>query len=1164
MFEIFSKFTLYCFVTTLLYLGGNHVKFCLVDANKVDLNQIEVNDKLDLESGKVVKINKHDDNINKLPSYSNNLAHDPPYNSPLSSENEILKSDNDSHDIKIGNRQFYIDSNGNTSSVIHSLETNSSSDRIMNNSSYSRTEYIQNDRVNSEHLDSQHGIKPHNVTNTVKDQNNYNYSDINDSKITYDNLQAIDNSFDVFAVDFSIIYDDLMFDPNLKSNVEYTIFNTTNIETNNKIKKELKTTNGGHFVINLEDFSSYGFVTWIKPIESNSTEILLQSISGIMSNEKIRMLKKLFPRRNFTNDELDIFILSELRNEIRPYGYRGSPLILTQFIDNIDLNYENEDIFSFRETIENLNKTSYFKGSNDNYTHDSSSENNTFKFWNNSFLLHDDPELLSINCNYYNEWSSWSTCTSECGWGIQTRARRINANLIGKSTLLSDFELKRILRKCKIQIQTQGCASKIGCCEYQLPKENLWKNCTASCDNFGTEEQTVELVSNKKGKVKDSSCDNKKTLKRKCVRISGDLCKSCETTDWSKWSDCINENGDFIQKRTRELTDKNCNYGQTKLEENRICEKIPLFSTSPTGNNDGTTKSEQFLVSPEDSSSKLTINEIKECNLYKSEMKYNIFESACECPNGISLCDNTVIENNKTSWETHLDEICNKEIDTFSSKNIIIMAKGKRLYNCKTKSWDRYVTTPNDSDCKNAFVLCKVDSKCIVSDWSDWSGCSAPCKSSNTSANIPPFLSTKFKTRKVISGECNEHSLFKKEECLDLNECPQTKYVLSINSTSSEFIDLIYTEDIKNHIKKTFTELQSRKVPDNSTSNVMKNLFNAIRDIIIRNSEYIYDINFNFNVFGGDGNYHSQKFINFILSKYKFDNKELVKSIIVWVLLPSGEDEKELYEKLSVNDKQIIGANKDGTEKFLRGIIPYNQLSARSQIKEIYPSKLVEFATKNLSISTYNHSNISNQHIPQISEYRKYIPINDTNSLNSYKNESLNSVNTEFHPQVNRHESISNNTASQEESCVISKLINSEILYQLIQIAIIKNTNCKPFEIDNKNVNKINTKTRCLCPLGYTLCSSIDYYFGNHIVSTNIGTKIEIRNPEGIFSDGFVLNQGGLFEQVYEEDKEKYCSKPGAKVMCSSNSELLNAIHSYEIKYLYSRFVRFQSNEESS
>ncbi|OLQ17573.1 Thrombospondin type 1 domain protein [Cryptosporidium hominis] len=1126
MSGVFNKFVICSFLVIFLCLGPEHVEFHLVNGNKVDLNQIEGNGRFEVENRKLIKSNNQiNDDINATTKYSDYNGYNLPENSSALADRELKF--NGFNITKHENRELYIDSNGSISSINNNSETNFLNGEIPNNSNEFPIKSIGKEHVISEHFDnhanSQYGDNHENFTNITGKEVNYNNFNIsNNEQIRLDTLQAINNSFNVLTVDFSTIYDDLTFEPNLKSNVEYTIFNTSNIEVKKKIAKEIKTNNDGNFVVNLEDYSSYGFVTWIKPVESNSTKVILQSNSGIMPNMKIKLLEKLFPRRNFTNDELDVIILSESRNEIRPYGYRGSPMILTQFIENIDLNNESEDIFSFIETIETLNQTSYLKNSNNSLQIlDNTGNNTAFEFWNNSFLLHDNPDILSINCNYYNEWSSWSACTNECGWGIQTRGRRINANLIDKSFQLSDFEISEMLRKCKVQVQTQGCMSKIGCCEYQSPKENLWKNCTATCDKHGTEEQTVELISNKKGKVKDSKCENKKILKRKCLRLLGDKCKTCETTEWSKWSSCNNENGDFIQKRTRELTNGNCTYSQTKLEERRICEKIPLFSTSPITNNVNNSTKQKFLISSENLNDKETIHEVKECELQKSEMKYNLIEGACECPNGVSFCDNTVIENDKTSWESHLKEICGKKTDAFSEKNLMIMAKGKRLYNCKTKNWEKYTTTPLDSDCKNTYILCKVESNCMVSSWSDWSGCSSPCKSSTNDLDSTAIFSTRFKTRKVISGECKEHSLFMEEECLDIKECPQTKYKLSIDKTSKELTNLLYSEDIKSHIKKTFTKLQMYNVQDDSVSNIMKNLFNNVRDIIIRNSEYIYELNFNFNVYGGDGNYHIQSYISFILSKYNFDDSELVKDIIIWVAIPTDENKEILYEKLSKNDREIIGSNKDETNEFLENLFPSKLSSIKNETEQNSSIQTGDVLTKNFSSSNNTNLNIENSQAV-------------------------------------------GNFNSEKESEIFSKIINPELLFKLIQTAILKNTNCKPIEINKQNFNESNSETKCVCPLGYTLCSSIDYHFGNHISTFDKSRKIEIRTPEGVFSDNFVLNQGGIFEQVYEEDKEKYCNKPGAKAMCSSNSELLDTLKHFEIKDLYSMFVRFQSAEESS
>ncbi|KAF7457805.1 putative thrombospondin type 1 domain-containing protein [Cryptosporidium felis] len=1132
----------------------------LVSANKVDLNQIERNERLK-------GVNRNLEHENEIPEKVEKSFED--YANTQNSDllnYFILENNRSSGLTDYGNKHIFVNANGSISSEVGSFDTNDITelDKIPKN---------QTQRMNNEHEDKiseNNGLEDSQldknqeilITNSSLKYNEQNFESVDYSLSK--TIATINSSYNVFCTDFSTIYEDLLFDPNLRSIVEYTIFNTSNDFINRQINLELKTSNTGKAVINVEDLSSFGFINWIKPLESNSSEVTLQLNSGIMSERKIKKFKKFFPRRNFTNDELDVVIISETKKEIRPYGFRGSPIILTQFIENID--GEDDDIFSIRETIEALNQTHLISNqNNDNQNINTTSSNDeitefeAFEQWNSSFLLHDNPKILSINCDYYGEWSSWSSCSNGCGWGIQTRGRKIDAKKIDSSKEVVNLELDEKLKNCKVQIQTQGCTSRKDCCLYGRPKESLWVNCTATCNEPGIEKQVIELISNKKGSVKDLNCKNKKTISRKCKHLSGIECEACNTSDWSEWSACIKEDGNLIKKRTRYPIDINCTKNKLILEEKKICDNLPTFSNSPINNNSEKKNKGSLAVLPE-SSINNHIHIIEECNIYKSEAKYDKIEGACKCPDGIKLCDNSNIENNKSSWESFANEICERENDVLYEKAKVIMAREKKVFNCKSKTWEKYAKTLDDSYCKDALVLCKLESECVVSNWSEWSGCSAPCKLSHL--NNPDFSmrSTKFKTRKVISGECNEHTLFKSEECTDLVECPQTKHYISTGKTSTEFIDIVYSEEAKKMFEAAFIELRKLQIPENTPSNVIKFVFADVRDLIIQNSQYIRNLDLESNVFSTDGMFHKGSFIKSILSTFKFDDLDLVTEIVSWASIPSDVDKEELYTQLSPNDRGIIGSNKTETNAFLNKVFPSNDRNRKYYSgKHEQMSGMSSFDVNELKsnfISSFNRGNLT---LRNHSEPLTNSKIDDGSELN--KINISNTDGNELQANILNQYSATNNTGLSNKNIALAIITNSKFLYELISTAVLINTKCIPMGI-NRQISKESSETNCICPSGYSLCSSVDYYFGNRMSSISNEGAVNIRDSEGVFSDDFVLNKGGLFEQVYKNDKENYCKKPGAKVMCNSNSELVKEFKNLDIKDLFLRFVGFINEEK--
>ncbi|KAH7649409.1 hypothetical protein FG379_001036 [Cryptosporidium bovis] len=1004
-------------------------------------------------------------------------------------------------------------------------------------------------------------------------------------------------NINVISISFSTIYDDLLSDPDLKDNVEYTIFNTSDNEKRKLIESQLKKSDATNMVLNINDISSYGFVSWIRPVSSDSSELTLQSASGIMRKENISFLKSLFPRRNFTNDELDIIILSESSQEVRPYGYRGSPIILTQYIENIVLNRDEEneaDIIALMETIETLNQTSSINNNKDNHGEIKLEEEGTFesngiddesheyKYWLNSFLLHDEPDILSINCDFYTEWSNWSSCTNDCGWGIQTRGRRINANKAFKKTYISIEEQLKKLNMCKVQIQTQGCSSKAGCCEYTRPKEDSWADCSATYEKPGFEEQLVELISNRKGNVSDGTCIREKKIKRKCIKFNKDD-NFCATTEWSEWSTCENGNGNYVQKRERKFISNNCTETQTNLHEDRICDYLPIISSSPTPNE--LDNFEGLSTMFEEQSYKGDFLRIEECLFVLSEAKYSESTGSCKCPSGMKLCSADTIENYKSSWKHHAEEICSGIRMGFTSvKGKLLQAIGNRTYNCELKDWDKYTEKKDDLDCVNTFVLCKLENNCIVSSWSEWSGCSSPCiyQSSSRVNNISSFRQ---RTRNVISGSCSEHLLLEKEECSNLMECPQMYFSLKISKKPKEMINEIFKEENKETLISALNLVKEHGNIEHSPSSVARTIFNEVKNIIINNTVYLLKLNLNETVIGADGKYHENNFVDSLLSNFNFNDKDLVADIISNLFI-NGKVSEELYNNLTLKDKSIIGSDYSETAEFIGGLFSslrnttesndhLNVLkwsSHASNISSSINSTGLDFITNSNSSgatsenldtelligegnlgSEFNADKVKSKLFNRVNNISSYLHSKYKSKLNNIYEGDLTDNSREA--DIAKKESISENGD-------LTKILNGTVLISLIEYSIISHSNCKPMEAVQDNLEQTEFGTNCRCPSGYILCSSIDYLFGNKTTVTSDKDVVNIGNNVGVFSDNFVLNEGDMYNAIYETDKEKYCSTPGANVMCSSESELIKSFENHDVFNLYSEHFHFE--DESS
>ncbi|KAH8739474.1 hypothetical protein FG386_000446 [Cryptosporidium ryanae] len=1139
--------------------------------NKVDLDKIITSK----DSGRNFKTAESDSNLTLNNSHS----------FLLKVNKSINKDDSPVYINQLTYNEFFVDFNGDI------FNGSSSFDATIKKSNST----IHNDISNKTKEDENTSFK--NETYVENQENNdFFFETDSDSKnvetnhTTYPNIGSsnLEEGANIVSVSFSTIYYDLLSDPDLKDNVEYTIFNTSDKEKRKLIESQLKKSDVTNIVLNINDISSYGFISWIRPVTRNSLELIFQSSSGILENTNIKFFKSLFPRRNFTNDELDIIILSESSQEVRPYGYRGSPIILTQYIENIFLNIDEEDesdIIALMETIDVLNQTKLIDNNetNNNGFNSKIEENATFKnsetdiesnhkYWINSFLLHDDPDLLSINCDFYTEWSSWSSCTNECGWGIQTRGRRIDANKAFKKSYVSMEEHSKELDRCKVQIQTQGCSSKSGCCEYTRPKEDSWGNCSATYGRVGFEEQLVQLVSDRKGNVSDKACAKEKTIKRKCLKIIEDD-NFCSTTEWSEWSACENGDGNYVQRRERKLTSNNCTKDHITLNEDRICDYLPTISNSPTQNeesNDSDYISENLeYLNYEDK-----FHRIEECLFVISETKYKESIGSCECPEGMKICSANTVENLKSSWEHHANQICSEMQTGFnSSKGKLLQAIGNRTFNCESKVWEKYNEKKSDSDCINTFVLCKLENNCIVSSWSGWSGCSSPCKyhSSNSFDNISSF---RMRARTVVSGSCSEHLLMEKEECSNLVECPQTSVLLHISKKPKEIISEIFKEENKEALKVALNFVKEYDNIEYSISSVAKALFNEVKNIIINNTVYLLNVDLNEKVIGADGKYHKGNFIDSLLSNFDLIDKDLVSNIVSEIFI-NGKVSDELYNNLTLKDKSIIGDGYPETAEFISKLFSslknYTENhDYSSMIKESFNKSNIptEMNSSNSELIVNNNStgtNLEDSHDEiLISNGDLYSEFNKNNQK-GIKDKFFDKINdifgylsskyrSDLNKTSNESNSIEPNVIEEESKSVdldLYKILNGTVLINLIEHSIISHSNCKPMEVARDELEQTESKTNCKCPTGYILCSSIDYLFGNKTINisqdpVNIGSNL------GVFSDNFVLNKGDLYQAIYESDKESYCLTQHAIVMCSSKSELIKSFENHDIFNLYS------------
>ena len=166
-----------------------------------------------------------------------------------------------------------------------------------------------------------------------------------------------------------------------------------------------------------------------------------------------------------------------------------------------------------------------------------------------------ETETVSQNCNTrtccsettteYGQWSSWTTCSKNCGGGKQSRSRTVKT--------ISSFD-NSIVCKTKTEKEEQNCNTQ-ACCTNPKSSTGAWSS-WSSCDKkCGGGTQTRKRTITYTSSVDGSSCGSTvETDSRTCNEQS---CCSSTVVDhygnWGNWRSCSVSCGDGVQKRSRTI-----------------------------------------------------------------------------------------------------------------------------------------------------------------------------------------------------------------------------------------------------------------------------------------------------------------------------------------------------------------------------------------------------------------------------------------------------------------------------------------------------------------------------------------------------------------------------------------------------------------------------------
>jgi Spondin-like TSP1 domain/Thrombospondin type 1 domain len=290
-----------------------------------------------------------------------------------------------------------------------------------------------------------------------------------------------------------------------------------------------------------------------------------------------------------------------------------------------------------------------------------------------------------------SEWSEWSACSKDCGPGTQVRSRRVLTPAAHGA------------EECPTDVQeTRACEVKPCAVDCKVSPWTDWSTCSQPCGpGIQTRARSVDIDAMHGGAV----CPAPMAESRPCNERPCPV--DCKVSEWSAWSACSAACGGGTQTRSRTVETDTAHGGDAcpELTESRVCNSNPCPVDCKVG-----AWSEWSACSKECGPGEQTRTRIIDTASAHGGLECPALSEKRECQNKPCPVHCTVSE--WTDWSA-----CSKTCGP------------------GTQTRTRTVTTQpqHDGDACPALVEdqpcnvkpCAVD--CKVGDWSSWSSCSKAC-----------------------------------------------------------------------------------------------------------------------------------------------------------------------------------------------------------------------------------------------------------------------------------------------------------------------------------------------------------------------------------------------------------------------------------------------------